>query len=530
MKLIKWPKYERYTISELPVDGLKKLTEPPVPGLSLNTESEDFNGRPDAVAAALKRLQTKVPLRPYDWGESRLTSARTTKLREYQNRGCGWLVGRLVEWGGALLADDMGLGKTLQSITTARSIVPSAERVLIVAPAAARETWKEELAKWAPGESVYLMEPGRKGKDAQTARWVVSSYDLVQNGACEEECFPYAQPYMVILDEIHRVKSRKAQRSKALVAVCANARYKLGLTGTPIWDRPRDLWMLLHILLGGAFGNQWAFDEAYCGGKPGEHGWVNDGATNPEELRDRLRWYMLRREKQEVATELPALTRVVRWVDGTSKAKAALERLELGLSNRAMHAALLATLEDKLDEAVNLAAESRRFVLATWLREHATLMCKRLNEQGVPTLLITGDISTKERQARVVKARGGGHGIVATTDSISEAINMQGVASQGIVHALDWVGPKVAQLEARIHRIGQVDPVQWTYLAMRDSADQLVIRAVVNKLQAFNAVVGSAGADGLSAALNANENGAMSDQGDMMRELAAMLSGGDTDD
>lgn len=175
-----------------------------------------------------------------------------------------------------------------------------------------------------------------------------------------------------------------------------------------------------------------------------------------------------------------------------------------------------------------LATESRRFLLTTWLKSHAFQFHKMLNEQGTPCQLITGEISTEKRQAAINIARSRGEGIVATLDSVSEAINMQGVASNGICHAIDWNPQKLSQMEARLHRIGQTDPVTWTYLAMTGSVDEIVIPTVVNKLDAFIGIMGAKSPQGLRDGLNATVGIATSEE-DVLMQLAAML-GRDNDE
>src|SRR5690606_1584453 len=106
----------------------------------------------------------------------------------------------------------------------------------------------------------------------------------------------------------------------------------LMLTGTPMTARPRDLHALLDMLWPGRFGRSWLFQRRYCGGHHEliEHidrqVWVADGASHVDELARRLRHCMLRRTKAEVASDLPALQRIVRSVEMPAKARRDLAR------------------------------------------------------------------------------------------------------------------------------------------------------------------------------------------------------------
>jgi SNF2 family DNA or RNA helicase len=472
-----------------------KLEAAAIPGLKVF--SGQATGDISALSAAKVALGTKplvfTDLQLYE-EQAYLAAFQSTvsrPLREYQKNGVWWLANTLRWHQGAILADDMGLGKTLQALTTMRILNPA--RVLVVCPAAARETWRDELKKWGV-ESVAVLSPAaiREWRFAPKARVVVSSYDHRIVDRCMDIAFANDVPQMVILDEAHRIRGRKSKRSKKLEDVLPLANYRLALTGTPQFDRPRDLYQILRLLFGYRFGNQYDFDRRYCAGKINTHGGMdNEGVSNEEELKLRLSYYMLRREKADVASELPALTRQVRWVDCTPEAKRAWHAAHVGFSKYSLHTALVATLKGKMEEAMDLAEEAKRFLLLTWLKEHAHQMTRVLSlDRKTPCVCITGEMSTEKRSATIKEAAAKGWGIVGTLDSLSESLNMQGVASVGIMHYIPWEPRKAAQAEGRLHRLGQVDPVVWNYTAMRDSADMAVMKTFVQKLDQGRVTVG----------------------------------------
>ena len=457
-----------------------------LPGLKVSGDSAW--GTFDAINAALIRLGKEAlrireaypHVKPIEVRDS-----EKKRLRNYQLYGVRWLSRRLRATGSALLADDMGLGKTLQAITLMNLAFEAKERVLIVCPKPAMLTWRDELAKWCSVSAV-IAGPGVSDKfwdSASKATVVVCSYDHRMLDRTIERAFGERWPYMIVLDEAHRARGRKSQRSKKLKEVLPLATYRLALTATPQFDRPRDLWSLLSMLWPKGWSSQWNFDRAYCAGKQGEHGFENKGVSRGSELKARLSNLMLRRTKAEVAQELPALTRQVRWIDCTPDAAKAFNAAGMGFSKASLHDALVATLKGKMEEAVDLAVEAKRFFLLTWMKSHAHQFARILNmEKDTPCVLITGDLSLKQREAAIEEARAQGKGIVATIDSASESLNLQGIASVGIMHYLSFEPSKVAQAEARLHRLGTADPVLWYYLAMKDSADQIVMSTIVDKL------------------------------------------------
>jgi len=485
-------------------------------------------GTPDALAVVAHRVGLPLPPVPA------VKAVTLENARSYQAEGVGRVLGILAESGGALLADDMGLGKTRQSIECAKLL---GGRVLVVCPAYVRETWREELSKWAPQASVAVLGPlGTKKRAAEwdaapSADWVVVSYQLLDKALALLTTLPRT----LIIDEAHMAGGRGSKTknggkygagtklSQDVESAAQLVQYRIGLTGTPFWDRPRDFWRLARILWGARFGSAWDFDHAYCAGFVNQWGGLeNSGSSRTDELKLRLRYLMVRREKHEVADQLPSLTRQVLWLDPTKEASAAFHRATvggLGSTGGRIDEALQATLEGKLDTAVELAKSAKRFILFTYLKKHAYGLAKRLSDEGTPCVCITGDTAHEYRQVLIRQAETEGMGLVATIDALSTGVNLQRVASYGIMHALDWVPSKLLQAEARLHRLGQTQPVQWVYLAMKETMDAVVVNKVVEKLDAFRAVVGSAEGKGLRDGLGDYVDGAGQDTDALLKEI-----------
>lgn len=439
-----------------------------VDGMAVLAKRHNYEGFPDAATLYVPR---------------NAADAGIATLRDYQRGGITRIVGNLQRDGGAILADDMGLGKTVQTIGSWNSLgrpVP----LLIVAPASVRRGWVREFAKWV-GLDITLVETGKQANALEPkTQVVVTSYEMVK------KLNPAFTPHMVVMDEAHLLRGRMAGRSQTLLETCRLAAYKLALTGTPMWSRPRDFWMLLKILFGYRFGTADEFDYAYCGAKVNQWGGKeNKGATRLGELKLRLPYVMLRRTKEQVASELPSFTRQIRWVAPLKSATKSLEAF--ALKQLSFADALNATLDAKVDAAIEAAMSAGKFLLVTWQKRHAELLHEKLNEEGYPCEIITGDYSHAEREAAIDRARQSGASVVCTIDSTNAGVDgLQHVASTAIFHALDYVPIKLAQMEARLHRIGQSQPVTAVYLAMEDSADSFVVETVLDKLDAWKATMG----------------------------------------
>ena len=225
---------------------------------------------------------------------------------------------------GTLLADEMGLGKTISAIGLINAM--RAMRVLVIAPAGLALNWKNELDEWLvklPGQSIRVVSYAKAYRDIAELPAVLFHWDLL------------------IVDEAHYIKNPKSARSQAVKRIARNAKRKLLLTGTPIENRPVELWPLLQIVAPKEFDpptpsfiigpkhrkshpgegpNFWAFCNRYCDLKmstyrsKGRKHYALDfsGASNLNELGLRLRrTCMVRRKKEDVLPQLPDKRRQV---------------------------------------------------------------------------------------------------------------------------------------------------------------------------------------------------------------------------
>lgn len=393
-------------------------------------------------------------------------------------------------------------GKSRQAIMLAK--LRGSKRVVIVTPGRARYTWVEELEKAGETNYALMLPKGAKGWKAQRvkvvdARWVITSYDLLPEVCkpCGDDGPRAPYPSKLIIDECHEVKTREAKRSQAVLAFARMVPYRLLVSATPAWNVPGDWWFLLELAFPGRFGRKHDFEARYCGGemkpkfskagKPVGTFWNAEGVSHADELRERLGFYLVRREKRDVAQELPPMTDVPVWLDADPHATAALRAWGMKVPGCSFYDALLATLEAKLMPCVELAHSAKRFLLFTWQKAHAGVMSNKLNEEGTPNVLIHGNLSDDQRRNAIALARSKGIGIVATIDSAGQSLNLQGVASQGIMHYQDPVPFKMMQARSRLHRLGITEPITWNHPMLKDSADEVVWRRSTSKLMAQEA-------------------------------------------
>lgn len=453
-----------------------------IPGLYVRgTEAFGFY---DQLEVLLRRNDEESLLAPLV-RDARL-SPKPEFMRSYQYEGINWLVDQLRREGGAILADDMGLGKTLQTLETWAAM--GHPQLLVCAPASVRRTWKAQFQCWVKpsiADRITLVETGAQVTKVERAtQVVVTSYELAQKLPA------LFVPQMLVLDEAHRLRSRGAKTSLYLRELAPQVKYKLALTGTPLWGYNRDLWNLLCTLFGYRFGTAEEFDYAYCGAFVNKWGGKeNKGATRTDELKARLKYVMLRRTKSDVKAELPALTRDIRYVEPTKEAREFMKRA--ALKQCSFQDALAATLAAKVKPVVDAVLSTVNAFVVTWRKEDVRAIRDALDAAGRNVVTITGDDSHRVRDLAIKRAVEGKHDIVATIDSVGTGVDgIQHCTSNGFFHALDYTPIKTLQCEARLHRTGQPDPVTWTYFVMTDSADELVKQTVIDKLKVWEQTMG----------------------------------------
>ncbi|WP_336951470.1 DEAD/DEAH box helicase [Sphingobium aromaticivastans] len=228
------------------------------------------------------------------------------QLRPYQETGVAWLQALHDAGFGGILADDMGLGKTLQAITHILHVRQTADAgafhpILIVAPTSVLPNWQAELARFAPGLECLLWHGAdRQGRSDELGRSAIllTSYALL---ARDKDLLGKQDYALIVLDEAHVLKNPKTAGFKA--AATLKARQVVALSGTPIENRLNDLWALASLANPGLLGSFEAFRNGYR--TPIEK--QGDPAAKAA-LGRRLRPFMLRRTKDEVAADLPAKT------------------------------------------------------------------------------------------------------------------------------------------------------------------------------------------------------------------------------
>ena len=207
-----------------------------------------------------------------------------------------------------LNSDDTGLGKTPETIVAVRESGIKSGYVLVVCGKSLVNKWVKEFRIWWPESDVFPIHGGigKKArfellKEIRPHRIVVTNYDTVR---IERAFFMNNPPEWIIIDEAHRMKSRKSQLTQVIHSI--EAKHRLLLTATPTDGKPFELWALLHYLNPKKYDNFWKFAQKYGIYRSSTYSnWTYVGPRNLDLLQKELSSIMIRRTKEQVLPDLP---------------------------------------------------------------------------------------------------------------------------------------------------------------------------------------------------------------------------------
>lgn len=422
-------------------------------------------------------------------------------LRPYQQQGFEWLVDRLQRLGGALLADEMGLGKTLQTLAAIAHLheAGSLGRALLVVPTTLIGNWREEFEKWVPAlEIVTLHGAGRDARrgQAESADCVLTSpATLVRDLA-----YHLRQQYgMLVVDEASLLRNPDAESSRSLAKL--EAQRRLALTGTPVENRPLDLWAIFRQVAPGYLGSRKEFSERY----ESDEG----GAATRKRLRLRISPYVLRRTKIEVAPDLPDKIEIDEWLDLDPEARSiyaaiashGLEEFERqqasgGAGQMHLLTVLLRLRQCCLDRGLidpeqeaggakvtrlielleERSEEGQKTLVFSQFRSFLTRFEKHAEPLGLGRIFrLDGGTRNRAELVRDFQQHQGPAVFLISLKAGGYGLNL--TAADTVIHMDPWWNPAAeAQASDRAHRIGQTQPVSVYRLLARDSVEERVRR------------------------------------------------------
>lgn len=426
-------------------------------------------------------------------------------MRQYQKNGYKWL--RTLEaWKfGGILADDMGLGKTLQVIAVllAAKLEGKKGTSLVVAPAALVFNWGEELARFAPALTVSLIagsqaDRQKKLQEYQNFDVLVTSYDLLKRDIdqYEEKEFLYE-----IIDEAQYIKNHTTAAAKSVKVIQSQTRY--ALTGTPIENRLSELWSIFDYLMPGFLYGYDIFKKEF------ETPIVKNGdEAAMTRLQKMVSPFILRRLKEDVLKDLPEKLEEIRYVkfdDAQQKLydaqvvhmKEKIAQQDEGEfnKNKLWILAELTKLRQiccspslcfenyrgeaaKLEGCMQLIQSAmdggHRMLLFSQFTSMLAILQDKLEKEGIPYYIITGETSKQKRQ-ELVKQFNSDTTPVFLISLKAGGVGLNLTGADVVIHYDPWWNQAVQnQATDRAHRIGQTKKVTVYKLIARNTIEEKI--------------------------------------------------------
>lgn len=402
---------------------------------------------------------------------------------------------RFMGYPSAFLAYEMRLGKTPLACHLHD---PRKGPLLVFAPLAARESWRIWVENTL--NAALWCCTGRSGENLADLPAYFCHYEILDSHVGFFQQLPAIGT--MVLDEVHLLQAAHTKRLQAVSLLRSRVQRALALSGTPMWNKPKSLYTILHLLAPGAWGTQHQFRVRYCNAQPGSHGWTFDGISNADELRDRMMQLMVRRTWADVAAELPPTTRVLEPVGLTAAQYQAIEvaathtSLAHGTNTLAGYTATLrrklahAKIKPAIEIAKQAAKDGHKVVLWTWHNEVADKLAVALVKEGL-VLRYSADLPARVRDQQVTLFR---EACEPTFMVVGMGVGGLGLdlscSDYAIFVELDYTPANVHQAEMRTFHISRPHVVVYLY------TDDPVETKLVEVLNIKN---GFAGALGLSA-------------------------------
>ena len=483
--------------------------------VAFNHEDTDHRGVDLATLNLIRLRAARIP----SFDQTRLRPDIWSKLYPFQKEGIRQAISK--NYGKMMFCDEMGLGKSLQSLVVAdyyRAQWP----LLVVCPSYLRFNWKNEIEKWGLATKIQVVMKGDETIDRVTNEVIVVSYDLAVRQVANLQGFR-----VIIADESHYIKNRKAKRTKVCVPLFKQAKRVLLLTGTPALSRPAELFTQLSAVAPTTFKYFGAFAKRYCDAKMGPFGWDVTGMSNEEELQVVLKFCMLRRLKKDVLTDLPPKRREEIMVPLKDSE---LKQIQPGFDELRNISIRIFSSPPGTKETRDLMFQRKQLVSALFrqtatiktniVREYLKSVLPELQDKVIvfahhkimldaieeackaakkTYIRMDGSTPQKNRAGMVEQFKTKGDVAILSIAACGTGLNFT-MCSHIIFAELRWNPGELLQAEDRCHRIGQAaDSILIQYLLADGSLDNYVWKKVNAKFGVLDTVLNDHNQDGFQA-------------------------------
>jgi len=443
-------------------------------------------------------------------------------LRPYQRAGIHWLDWLRHNQLHGILADDMGLGKTIQSLSVLRLAYEetgSKQHTLVIAPKSVLLHWEREIRKVFGFFRTYVYHGSNRKQrffKSSLPYIFITTYGTVLRDAEELAKVPFLY---LILDEASKIKNPNAKRSQAIKSL--NARHRIALSGTPVENRPSELWSLFDFLMKGHLGRYGTFTSVF------ENSIMTGNSEASQRLGRRIKPFLLRRKKEDVAADLPPKIIIPEWVSLTDeqrdlyagmqnqvkKISTAIKRGEnvnytttilpviTKLKQICDHPALVTGKmtpimgrSEKFDAVIekieDIIDNDEKVIVFSHFLDMLSLIENVVIDKNIPYMRIDG--STNNRQNLIDEFNNGKAKIgLLSLMAASYGINL--TAANHVIHVDRWWNPAVEdQATDRAHRIGQTKTVFVYHISIQGTLEEKIDRLLERKRDMADQIVDAA--------------------------------------
>lgn len=424
-------------------------------------------------------------------------------LYPFQMQGVSFLEHRN---GRAIIGDDMGLGKTVQALAYIHKH-PELKPAIVVSPAVVKYNWANEVKAWLPTNRKAVVLEGKKPYQLDDPDIIILNYDII---AGWREYLSELAPKILVLDECQNIMNNSTIKTKAIKMLAKRVPHIIPMSGTPIINRPKEIYNAIKLVEPNLFPNFIHFADRYCDARHNGFGWDYNGASNLEELYEKLKGVMIRRKKDEVLPDLPSKQRSILPVAlSNEKEYRKVETDFIGwvTEKKGKAAAVKASNAETLAQISALrfmAAKGALKASIEWIENflHTTehkLVVFAVHKEIIETIMekfkdtavkIDGSVPAKKRSEIVEEFQTNPKVRLFVGNIKAAGVGITLTASHNVAFLeLPWTPGLLDQAEDRCNRIGQKFAVNIWYLLARNTIEEKLAEMIDDKRRVITAVL-----------------------------------------
>ena len=417
--------------------------------------------------------------------------------------------------GGVLLADDMGLGKTLQALLTLERKRPGQMfPALVVCPASVKYSWEHQALEHVNVraqviEGTYKQSYGTMGYVPQL---MIINPDILTSWL---PWFMSINLRTLVLDECQYYTNLKTKRTDAAIALSRNVPYKIAMSGTPLTNRPSELWPTLHMLRPDLFQGFFIYAQKFCKPKKEYGKWTYKGATNLPELHALLKeTCMIRRLKSDVEKDLPKKIRQVISMDLSDRKEYEYASanfsgwLKKNYGKKKAAKSLKAEAVTRIGYLLRLAARLKARAVVDWVNRfleeypdeklvlfaiHVKMIALLQRRIKAKHVTVDGSVIGRKRKLAIDQFRKDPKTrvFIGNIKAAGTGVDgLQDVCNNLAFCELWWRPGDYIQAEDRLHRIGSVGVSLWlNYLVAGDTIEEHLAEILQEKQKVIRQVL-----------------------------------------